>query len=480
VPTRPALAADVLARLGDWPRSLGVLAVLVGLTAVVCLVYWPGQINDDTIGIYEYARRGLPNNDWHSAFYTAMWRVFIVAGLRSLGWALAAGVLILLVGLYLVLRARLSRPAALLGAAAVFAFPPVLGFGVALGTDAWFAASILAAFGFVLRAARTSGPSRTISAVLAVALAYLAVAARPTSLPAAVLVVAALAVVMLQDRLGGWRRLLRAGIAGVAGGLLLYGSNLGLTRFVMHADQVHPEQETYKYDLVLMSVQTHQVLLPREFYQRQDVAYLAAHSDPTSVDPLLWGWYASIPPFVQGSQFDTLQRAWLSAIRHHPADYLRTRLNMALWQLTIAAPPQWVFLGSPAAYNLPPPNPALYAAAQAYMAVGTSGPMPGAVGSPLQRVWIYLLVLLGVVVLALRSRRRIDVVLALLAAALLLYTAEVLVAAPIVTYRYMYPAVVVGTVLFLLLAAGAATSLARLAQARLSTMLQYGTSSSSS
>jgi len=101
-----------------------------------------------------------------------------------------------------------------------------------------------------------------------------------------------------------------------------------------------------------------------------------------------------------------------------------------------------------------PEFPALHDAAQAWVAIGSTG-QADATGGPLQRAWVYLLILIGVVLLGVRSRRRIDVILALVAVALLLYTAEILVASPIVTYRYMYPAVTTASVLAVLLAASA-------------------------
>lgn len=54
---------------------------------------------------------------------------------------------------------------------------------------------------------------------------------------------------------------------------------------------------------------------------------------------------------------------------------------------------------------------------------------------------------------SIRNARSSDVVLALLSMAILLYTVEVLFLSPGITYRYVYPAVTTGTVLFVLLAA---------------------------
>jgi hypothetical protein len=90
------------------------------------------------------------------------------------------------------------------------------------------------------------------------------------------------------------------------------------------------------------------------------------------------------------------------------------------------------------------------------VAIGTT---PDAIGGPLQRVWAYVLVLAGVVLLGVRSRRRINVVLALLASALLVYSAVLMMISPIVTYRYMYPAVTTATVILVVVAADAGRAL---------------------
>jgi hypothetical protein len=455
--TEPAYAG----RRG-WIGSLAAFLVLAAVAALASAVFWPGNMNLDTLDEFRQAQSSH-YTDWHAPVLSAMWHLLMLAGLRSPGWVLAGGVLTLLVGLYLLLRVRLSQPWAVLAAVLVFVFPPILSFDVELGTDAWFASAILCGFGFAARCARTQGGSRIVSAVLAVSCAFVAQAARPTAAPAVLALLCAVGLVTLATRLDGWQRMLGTAAVGIIGTALIFGSVLGLQRFALHATELHAEQNTYEYDLVAMSIRTHQVLLPPDVYPRQDVAYLEEFSSASTVvdiSPLLWGPHAVIPIPMEGTKLHSVQHAWLSAIRQHPYEYLRERLHTALWQLTIEGVPEIVFYG--AAFPAQPPGsgfslafPALHSTVMAYVSVGSKS--DGTVGGPLQRVWVYVFVLLVGAGISLRTwrRRHTDAVLALLSAALLMYTAEILLVGPGVGYRYMYPVVATGTVLFVILASGA-------------------------
>jgi hypothetical protein len=445
-------------RRWGWAGSLAAFITLMAFTAAVSLVFWPGHMNADSVGEFDDAIKAH-YSDWHSAAWSALWHVIIQLGLRSPGWMLAGGVLTMLVGLYLVLRVRLPRPLALLGAALVFVFPPVLSFDIVIGTDAWFAATIICAFGLVARCARTTGRSRAVSAALAVVFAALAQAARPTAAPAVLASLFALALVLLGPRVGGWRRVLGAAVLGIAGTALLVGSLLGLQRTVLHAAELHAEQETYEYDLVALSIQQHRVLLPPEVYPRQDVAWLANYAGSGKVrdiSPLLWGTHSAIPTVIEGARLDTLRRSWLAAIRAHPEEYLRLRLREAQWQLAIRGPATTVYYMGPTdglEYRFTMPFPSLHQRAMAYEAIGTRSLATGGV---LQTVWVYVLVLVVASVVWLRRLRPVNIALTLLSVAFLLYTLEILFLTPGVTYRYMYPPVAAATVLFVVLVADVA------------------------
>jgi hypothetical protein len=460
--TRQSAASGPPPRVSrQWPRSLAAFLALAGIAALTSAAFWPGHMSIDTIGELEDARRAH-YTDWHSATMTALWHVLFAVGLGNPGWVLAGSLMTMLVGLYLIVRLRLSRPAAAVVAVLVFLFPPILGYSVLIGTDAWFTSLVLCGFGLAARTTRTRGASRTVSAVLAVACGALAQTARPTAAPAVLALLCAVALVILAPRLRGWRHVLGATGAGLVATALIVGSVQGADRFVLHAAQVHPEQETYEYDLVGMSIYERKVLLPIEIYPRHDLAYLEKLSKPSGIALLFWGGFAAIPPAIEGPPLDSLQQAWLTAIRQQPQVYLRVRMDDAMWQLTVRndanfvnqTPPQ------PPGSGYSPALPALHSRILAYLVVGATSDADGNLrGGPLHRVWVYILLLFIVMVAGPVMRSQAGAILSLLAAALLTYSAVILLFSPGVTFRYMYPAVTTGTVLFIVLVVAAGQAL---------------------
>src|SRR5439155_3152296 len=140
----------------------------------------------------------------------------------------------------------------------------------------------------------------------------------------------------------------------------------------LHSIQGHPEQETYDYDLVGMSLIERRMLLPRVIYPKHDLAYLRKHWSPAGLAPLFWGEFAAIPPLVLGPPLDTLQRAWLSAVTERPAIYLSVRWENALWQLGIHGDANAIERGppQPPGFGYHPEFPALHSQAQAYLDAG--------------------------------------------------------------------------------------------------------------
>ena len=452
---------ELTTRPGRQPlRSLAALVILASVTAFVSASFWPGHVNLNGFGAYLYATNGGPLEDWDSAIWFTIWHGLALLGLGSPGWLLAGLVMMQLVGLYLLLRVRLPRPWAVMGAAAVLVFPPVLTFSIVIGTGTWFVAPILTGFGFACRAARVTGLDRIASVGIVVVCAFLAEAARPISAPAVLLLLCAAAFVVLGPALEGKRRALAAGAAGAVACAVILGSVNELTYRVLHATPTHPELATYEYDLIALSLSEDRVLLPPDIYPRQDVAYLARFGshrwgflDETA---LLWGPEAALPPRVGGAQLQELRQAWVTAIRDHPDIYVRSRMHSAAWQLGIAGPSFGVWYTTPPPeWFGPPPFPDVTRWAQAFTQFGTGTRDPA--GGPLQAVWVYVALLVVGAAAGIRSWRPTDVVVALFALAMLLFAAEVLVVSPGVTYRFMHPPVVAGTVFAILLAVDAAS-----------------------
>jgi hypothetical protein len=455
----PVLCA--LARQSDRIATLSAALALIAVTALLAMVFWPGHMNLDTLGELKNAQTGR-YTDWHSPVWSAIWRVLILIGLRSPGWMMAGSLLMLVVGLYLVLRTRLSRALAVAAAAVIAAFPPVLGWDVEIGTDSWFAAAFLCGFGFAARCARTHGRDRWISAALAVMCALLAQAARPTAAPAVLALLTALALTLLPAAVMGWRRAPAAFGGAAVATVTVVGVVLGVQYGVLRASQVHPEQGTYDYDLVAMSIAQDQVLLPSDVYPKQQVTYLSSHSGTSGdldISPLLFGAHQAIAIPVEGQELGSLQVAWWAAIRGDPSGYLNERLNSALRQLTVTTAPSAVYYGPPPpGYGFTTGFPAMEGLGMVLVGAGSA---PDATGGPLQRVWVYVLVLVAAA--GLGWRRQPDAILPLLGVAALTYTLVVLLLSPGVTYRYMYPTVTAGTAAaVLLVAATGSWSLSRL------------------
>ena len=444
----------------EWVRSLAALLVVIAVTAVVTVAFWPGWMNNHTFGIILDAQHAR-FTDWHSAVLILLWRGLMLLGFRSPGWVLAGSVFTLLTGLYLVLRLYMPRPVALIAATLILVFPPILSFAIVLGTDAWLAASIVCGFGLVARCTRTRGWSRAVSAALAVVCAFLAAAARPTAAPAVLALMAALSAILLAPRLRGWWRWSAPAAGAALSTAAIAGSVLLIQTSIPGAVAAHPEQVTYDQDLIALSLLEHRVLFPSELYPRQDLAYLQKYGAvPGGVysESLLWGWTAAIPVPVEGSRFARLQQAWLHAIRTHPEAYLDERLASALWQLGIEGDvPQVTYDPPPSYFGGPLVSARQQSRLSAYLTIGSRNERlagwPEHASGPLQRPWMYVLVLAVVAIAATLGRRPTAIVLALLAWAVLAYTLEILLLSPEVTYRYTYPAVLSGTLLAVVLAA---------------------------
>jgi hypothetical protein len=443
-------------RVWPWP-SLAASAVLVLAAAVVSLVFWPGHMDPDTTDEYQQARTGA-YTDWHTPILSALWRGAYLAGLHSIGWVLTAGVLTLLAGTYLVLRMRLSRPWATAGGVLVLVFPPVLGWAVQVGRDAWFVALLLAAFGLLARAARSTGRVRMVFLVAAVLFAALTAASRQNAFPA--LIVFFAAAVALAWPPTSRRHLLGVVLAGTLCTAVLLGVESGVSQAVLRARSLHIEQVVFDYDLAALSRQEGRVLFPRDIFT-QDLAHIRRWSNTLQADELEFGPGEAVHVPLTGRSYETLRSAWVSAVREHPLDYLLVRLKLGLRMAAVTGPADPVFQDPPAAPGFLPRFPRLAQPATAYLFLFTENHNAFA-GGPLHRPWLYLLALLaGSLWFLWRRARRLDWLLGLLCVALLLYAAVVLFTAPSAYYRFLYPDVVGGALVVILFAAEAVTAIGR-------------------
>jgi hypothetical protein len=426
---------------------------LVAITAVVAVIFWPGHMDLDGLDEYNQAQTGH-YNDYHTPTLEFLWRGMYRLGLHSPGWVLAAGVLTLVAGIYLLMRGRLSRFWALAATTAVLAFPPVLGWAVQVGRDEWFTAFVVLGFGLVVRAGRSEGWSRRAALAGVVPIAFLADAARQNAIPATVVLLAAAALLALRGRSTARRRGLAAAAAGVVAASLVFAAQFAFVYGPLHTVAAHPEQNLYIYDLASMSRLENRVLLPADVYPKQDIHYLDAWTNPINPDAIIWGPYAAVDWPLTGSRFDHLAAAWRSAVRAHPGDYLRARASLSARMLALNIPARNVYQFPPQ-----PPRSALnnqfpgaHDEVMQYVSADTSLEGGTVLGGALYRVWAYVVLLVVADVWLIARRRPLDIAVILCGAAALFYMVVLFVAATSVGWRLMFPVVVVAVVVTVLAA----------------------------
>ncbi len=445
---------DSALRPRQWLEPLAILVAFAGFAALVSLIFWPGHMDPDTLAQREQAATG-DYTDWYAPILSALWRGPYALGLQSTGWILALGAFTLLVGLYLVLRVRLSRPSSAIVAMLIVAYPPVLAWAVHVGRDAWFAALLLCAFGSAARAARTQGRARTVSIAAALVFAFFAGAARQNALPALLVLFTVLAALLLPHRVR--RRSVLAVGAGVAATLILFVGQTAIVRWVLDATPLHGEQATFIYDLALMSKDQNRVLLPRDVYLQQDISQIEKLATPQTVDHLLFSADPIVRIPLTGRAYESLRDAWGSAILDDPVGYLRVRLRAGAGLMAIDRPSFWVYQHPPAPPEYSPAFPMLHQKATDYLNLSTVE-RNNLNGGPLYTVWIYVLALIGMA-FVLARRAGPDRIVAGLAVGAVLYLAVLVFVAPGWVYRYAYPVVVVGTVIALMLVPAAIAKL---------------------
>jgi hypothetical protein len=384
----------------------------------------------------------------------------------------AGGILLLqtaalTIGIYLVLRSRLGRAAAAAWTTLVLLAPPAFGLVGLVGRDAWFTASCVLAVGMAVLGVRETGSRTRTAALLAgVAFAAIAIAARQNGLTAVAPILVALAVPALDvvwER-GREPRLLRRhpALAATAIGALatcLIGAAGVLASNSVRDRASHPEVVTYLYDLGYLTAQAKRQLVPSMPYASvatQTVDEVQRRWRPHNAivmrtyDPA-WGIDADtravknarVRPrglaeqrfgevvgllhlrtnlFLTESEVTMLEQAWRDAVRDRPLDYLRGRWELWLLQIGVGRPADATRIpgSTPGTYGYEPPAfPALSQAASAYARFWGSGGDLDLTGGPIHTAWIYLLVCVAGLALALpRFPRAMRLAAALPAAAL--------------------------------------------------------------
>ena len=431
------------------PAWLGqVLAVsALGLTAVLLsFVFWPGSLDADTLGELHEVATGR-YSDWHIPVLEALWRIPYLLGVRGAGWLLTVGLFTLLVGFYLILRCRLSRPVSTVLAIACCLFPPVLTWAIHVGADAWFAASIITSFGLAARCFRTTGRSRTVSAVGSVWFAAVALASRHNVVPAVLVVMIVLAALALDGLHLRYRKIATLAL-GVIATVALYAVETGV-QWATGTVSTHPAQAAMVYDLAQLSKEEHRVLLPPSVDPKQSLQAIENGTSVLLVDPLLFGPNPPVKFPVEGAAYSDLKSAWEKAILHDPGGYLAERLRLGLWMLSIGHPSYWLFNPTDSFVQAHPKYQMINTWGYDYLDVFTLGP-GHETGDRLYDGWIYaaILVVGGGILLRRPATER---VIGGMSIAILIYTFILEFSGPGELYRYVYPMVATATVVAVVL-----------------------------
>jgi len=437
----PVTRAEPGARFGTTARTryLAVFAVLGLWSAALATVFWPGQGDPDTSSALQDVASGH-YLDWHAPMLEVLWRGLYLTGVHGRGPVLFASVFTLVTGFYLVLRVRFGQLGSCIGAVLCSVFPPVLGWEAHVGTDAWFAALLLAGFGCAARAARITGRSRTVSLIAASVLGFLGLAARHNAFPAVVVLLAVVAALWLPP---AWRRrrVWAVGL-GIGATVVMMGVQAGIL-VAVDTRSMHAAQNTMLYDLTTLSKREGTMLLPKVADPGQNLSLIVRGTTVEGDEQLIYAPGAPIRWPLEGADYRTLTHSWESAILHHPYGYLSDRLQSGLQLLGVTHPEFWLF--QEPGPDMAPKFPALNRPALSYLSATTQSGN-NLYGSVLYDAWIYVLILAAASVVLWR-RTRADRVLALLAAAVLVYTLVTIFAVPEMLYRYVYVDVVAGIVL---------------------------------
>lgn len=454
--------------LPPWLRD-GLLPLLILLAplALVALSFWPGHMSADTLTQVEQARTGSYTNQ-HAPLLIALWHPFFERGAGP-GWVLTAQLLTFSLGCFLVLRAVFRPLGAALVTAALCLFPPVFGMLGYVGRDTWFTALLVLTFGLTVRAAQRRGRRRIAFAAVAVAAAWLTLAARQNAAAAVVVALAMLAGVLL----GAWadrrpafpalvashrRRIVVAAAIGVVATVALMGTQVLAQRALQVAD-VNPEQYLYIYDLAALSEDDRENQFPAAIMPERGMAPVDRYWNVDSVNGYLFTADAPIATPLPDRLVGRLRDAWLDAIRENPLDYLDERGTLMLRQLALTRRAMWTYHPQidPNPWGYAVKFPELNRRAKEYVQHFADAALDGGI---LYRVWFYaLLALAGAVVLMRRSRGATVACAGALGLGAITYQAGLFFGAMGTQYRFQLPLVVAGLL--------CAAMLLRLAAARL-------------
>lgn len=404
-------------------------------------------MNADTLSQLQQVTSGHYTNQ-HDPLLLAVWHPLWGIGVGT-GWALAAQVTAVVGGGYLVLRGALSSLAAALGTAVVALSPPVFGMLALIGRDVWFTGALLVAVGALVRVCSSRRLCRATWLIIAMASAWVALAARQNAAFAIVVVSVVLVVVARIPSPAPLRRGTATRVAyDVTAGIVLTLALMGTQRAMgaaVHVRNVHPEQYTYMYDLGGLSEAQHRNLFPADVLPERGMTPIDRYWYVDTVTTLLYLDGSPIHAPLPDSVASDLSHAWRQEVLRHPIAYLSVRSRLWLRQVSITRRAAWIYHPKidPNSWGLRIRFSSLNNAAKGYVeAFASDSKLDGGI---VHTVLIYLVIAFaGVVAFMRRSRPKPLIIAGALCLSALTYQLGLFFGATGLQYRFEFPAVVIG------------------------------------
>ncbi len=435
------------------PRLLA-YALLAAAVVVPLVVWWPGLLDPDAVATLAQARSGWIG-DHRSALATWLWRECWLAIGAGPAFFFVPQVVATVGGLYLVLRAALSRLPAAVATAVTMWSPWTVGFIGSIGRDMWFVSACLLALGLAIGSLRWPRRVGIAAIALGVVLTVVATSSRQNGVTAVVPIAVALAVAALRllppdsalARLSGTRAALvalAAGVAVTAAGLAV--SVVG-TSAVTRVEE-HPEVYTQGWDLGYMTVERDEQMipsLPRAMLPTQTIAEVRERWSPTT--SLYMRFDRTLtkgPELFDEAAARRLSDAWRTAIEEHPLLYLRGRFGLWTRQLGIGDTPWHTWIEGMAANDFGYDETAFPGLTRTAVDYARFWSVDGPANGFIYRAYLFLLLCCGGLVLLSRRFPLAVRMIGLLAAAGITAQLGLFLLAPSVQWRYQLLTVYAG------------------------------------
>jgi hypothetical protein len=385
-------------------------------------------------------------DDWYSPILMSCWRLVEWLGLPP-STVLVGTTLVVVIALLTIYRLALSRSWGIIATAATLLFPPVYGLLGWVGRDVWFLALLLvvaAALGWASVLPR----HRTTLLVVALVAAWFAADARQNGLPVLAVVGGIAAWLTLGPRARRWLWVAAAAILATVVGL----GAQRLAHTVTVQRDVAIEQALYYQDLLAISLRLQESQVPRELLDPDRLDDVRRLWVPAQIGAVLFRDDPPVDYRPYGGhepRTELLRDAWIDTITEHPFDYAAERLDLYRRLLGIGdeVPGAWYAESDridQRSSEFQQRFTGLNDARRAYIELFESG-APG-LGGPLHGAWIYLLLgLVGAAAIVVTSARLRVLGASLLALQVSLQLVLV-IAAPLLEYRFELFQVVLGIV----------------------------------